>query len=143
MTAQKEIIKLENALKDSLNEIDLQYTRKIQGDMHRCAAKCCDNSRDSIEKVYNCVQLCSTDFEKVQHFLQAEYNQFQGRLESCILQCRDDAADSLSSNPSASEIAKYKQNYEACIISCANKHIDMLPQFLKRVKEVLKKKSYL
>lgn len=143
INAQKHIIKLENALTDSLNEIDVQFTRKIQGDMHRCAAKCCDRTTDSIENVFNCIKQCSTEFEKVQRYLQAEYNQFQSRLQRCVLQCSDDAVDSLGSNPSTSEMAKYNQHYETCIITCANKHTSLVPNFLKRVKDVLNKKSYL
>ncbi|KAG8274778.1 hypothetical protein J6590_035984 [Homalodisca vitripennis] len=141
--AQEQIIKIENALTKSLNEIDKLYTRKIQGDMHRCAAQCCDRTSDSIENVYNCIKVCSSDFDKVQRYLQAEYNQFQNRLQRCVLQCSDEIVDKMGLSPSTSDMARYNRQYETCVIACANKHIDLIPGFMRRMEEVLKKKSYL
>lgn len=142
--AEESILKVQVALTNTLNEVDQMYTRKLQRDMHICAARCCEQTNDSMEQVYKCVKNCSINYEKSQIYLQNEFDHFQGRVQRCVLQCADDAGDKLGVSPhsSSSELAKFKKIYNDCVISCANKYVIMVPEFMMRLKESLQKKAY-
>ena len=48
-----------------------------QGDMHRCAARCCDDPSSSIDKVHGCIEQCSIPLQKAQHFVQTQMSDIQ------------------------------------------------------------------
>lgn len=57
---------------------------------------------------------------------------FQGRLTRCGEQCADDVRDN---NKSA---ANMQQEYQKCVQGCVDKHIDMVPSVVGRIKKNFK-----
>lgn len=53
--------------------------------MHLCAAKCCDDRQSSIDTVQGCVERCSGSVTKAQRFVHTEVEEFQGRLQRCVM----------------------------------------------------------
>lgn len=53
--------------------------------MHLCAAKCCENTTGSIDVVQGCVQKCSVPVTKAERYIHKELNEFQGRLQRCVM----------------------------------------------------------
>jgi hypothetical protein len=45
--------------------------------MHQCAAKCCENSKASLEETHGCVEMCSRDVHLAQNYVQKEVGGFQ------------------------------------------------------------------
>ena len=47
--------------------------------MYQCSAKCCENSKATLEDVQSCIDTCSKDVNKAQAYLQNEIEMFQVR----------------------------------------------------------------
>ncbi|KAL1130698.1 hypothetical protein AAG570_011939 [Ranatra chinensis] len=107
--------------------------------MHRCAARCCDNSIDSMENVHNCVQNCSASLNEAQEYVQTELSSVQNRLQRCVLDCSDSIKDKMGPSPSESEVKRYNADFENCAVKCVDRHVELLPTMLARMKEVLGK----
>lgn len=56
-----------------------------KGDMHRCAARCCDDQTSGIDSVQGCVERCSNPVNRAQQFVHTELEGFQGRLQRCVM----------------------------------------------------------
>lgn len=56
-----------------------------QGDMHLCAAKCCDDKNASMDNVQGCIERCSAPVNRAQQYLQKELGEYQGRLQRCVM----------------------------------------------------------
>ncbi|XP_011861936.1 PREDICTED: protein FAM136A-like isoform X2 [Vollenhovia emeryi] len=69
--------RVEDHMTTMVEEIDKTYLRKMQRDMHKCAAQCCENETYSIQKVHNCVENCSSSLNKAQHYVQGEFERVQ------------------------------------------------------------------
>jgi hypothetical protein len=52
-------------------------TLVLQGDMHRCSAKCCDVKTSGLDDVQRCVENCSIPLTQAQNFMQQEVENFQ------------------------------------------------------------------
>lgn len=107
--------------------------------MHLCAAKCCDDRAASIDTVQGCVERCSGNVSKAQRYVHTEVEEFQGRLQRCVMQCNDDVKVQMPAQPSEEEIARYTGQFERCAIKCVDKQIGLVPQMLKSMKQVLSK----
>lgn len=107
--------------------------------MHYCAAKCCENSNYSIDRVQQCVEQCSTPLSKAQRYVHKELDTYQNRLQRCVMDCNDDVKDKMGPNPSESDINKYTDQFEKCAVKCVDKHVNLIPQMLKSIKQVLSK----
>lgn len=53
--------------------------------MHLCAAKCCDDKDGSIDYVQGCIERCSAPVTKSQRYVTNELEDFQGRLQRCVM----------------------------------------------------------
>jgi hypothetical protein len=53
-----------------------------KGDMHRCAAICCDKTDTSLESTQDCVQKCSKQLNSAQTYVEQEVTGFQVRHHS-------------------------------------------------------------
>ncbi|XP_025270769.1 protein FAM136A-like isoform X2 [Camponotus floridanus] len=69
--------RVEDNMTKIVEEIDKTYLRKMQRDMHKCAAQCCENETYSIQKVHNCVENCSSSLNKAQQYVQGEFERVQ------------------------------------------------------------------
>ena len=61
----------------------------------------------------------------------------QNRLQRCAMDCQDKARDQVSSTSSEAEISAYRGQMEKCVIKCADDHMGLIPNMLKRMQEVL------
>lgn len=96
--------RIEQEMSKMINELDLEYLRKMQATMHRCAAKCCDNREISLESVQKCVENCSSPLNYAQNYVQRELEQLQNKLQRCVMDCNDDIRVKMGPNPTESEV---------------------------------------
>ncbi|XP_043258440.1 protein FAM136A-like [Colletes gigas] len=134
--------RVEDRINEMMEEIDKSYLRKMQSDMHRCAATCCDNETYSIQKVHNCVRNCSSSLNKAQEYIQGEVVRTQNRLERCVMDCNDKIKDKMGPNPRQSEIDKYNDDFQKCATICVDNYCDSLPSLVQTMKHVLSNKNY-
>ncbi|XP_064484868.1 protein FAM136A-like isoform X2 [Ornithodoros turicata] len=109
----------------------------MKGDMHRCAAKCCDDAHSSLEDVHRCIETCSEQLNKAQNKIQGDLGHFQDRLQRCVMQCQDSIRDKVGPNTTDAQTHEYKNEFDGCVVKCADSHIDLLPHMLKRMKHAI------
>ncbi|GAB0100226.1 uncharacterized protein DMENIID0001_162310 [Sergentomyia squamirostris] len=131
--------RVEQEITKLVDDVDRSFLRKMQVEMHLCAAKCCENTSASIDVVQACVQKCSVPVTKAERYLHKELNEFQGRLQRCVMQCNDDIKAHMPPDPTDDQIAKYTAQFERCAVQCVNKNMDLIPNLLKTMKSVLAK----
>ncbi|XP_028155647.1 protein FAM136A [Diabrotica virgifera virgifera] len=131
--------RIEQEMTKLINELDLQYLRKMQADMHRCAATCCDNRDGSLEQVQKCVERCSTKIHWAQSYVQTEMDHLQNKLQRCVLDCNDDIKLKMGPNPTDSEVQKFTAQFETCATKCVDSQVEYIPSLLKRMKANISK----
>ncbi|KAH8253512.1 hypothetical protein KR032_005781 [Drosophila birchii] len=131
--------RLESAISEMIEDMYRTHLRRMQSTMHRCAAKCCDDERGTLETVQNCIEKCAVPLMDAQDYLQHELGQFQSRLQNCVRDCNSDARSSLPSNPSNRDMARSQHIFEGCTGNCVDKHIDLLPALLQSIKQTLER----
>ncbi|XP_014489342.1 PREDICTED: protein FAM136A-like [Dinoponera quadriceps] len=141
MEAQKK--RVEDNVTRLVEEIDKSVLRKMQRDMHRCAASCCENETYTAQKVQNCVENCTTTLHKAQQYVQGEFDRVQNRLQRCIMECNDDIRDKMGPNPTQTEIDRYSEQFERCGTKCVDSYCDLLPSLENTMKRVLSKNEFL
>ncbi|GAB1869453.1 Protein FAM136A [Camponotus japonicus] len=134
--------RVEDNMTKIVEEIDKTYLRKMQRDMHKCAAQCCENETYSIQKVHNCVENCSSSLNKAQQYVQGEFERVQNRLQRCIMECNDNIKDKVGPNPTQIEMDKYSEEFEKCAITCVDAYCKLLPSLEKTMKKVLSKNEF-
>jgi len=114
----------------------------MQGDMHRCASRCCDDSSSSIDKVHGCIEQCSVPLQKAQHYVQTQMSDIQERLQRCVMQCQDKIKDKVGPDTTEGEVQAYKAQFEECAIKCVDDSINTLPDHTQRIKDRLYKRAF-
>ncbi|GFR04544.1 protein FAM136A [Trichonephila clavipes] len=133
--------RVKEGINSLLEELDRSCMRKMQGDMHRCAAKCCDNPSLSMEESHTCIESCSKTITEAQAYLQNELTNYQDRLQRCVMQCQDNIRDKVTPSTTEAQVSSFKKDFESCVVKCADAHIDLIPSMTKRMKEVLLSKA--
>ncbi|KAL1461019.1 hypothetical protein WDU94_012952 [Cyamophila willieti] len=133
--------KINDAVMKIMVDIDKQFLRKMQADMHRCSVKCCENKDATMEGVQQCLEVCSSPFMRAQKYLQMEFEQYQTRLQRCVLECNDEIKDKMGPNPKQSDMDGYTRQFESCAEKCVDKHISLLPTLFKKIKQYLSDNS--
>ncbi|KAJ8912840.1 hypothetical protein NQ315_007971 [Exocentrus adspersus] len=131
--------RIEQEMTKMINDLDVGFLRKMQADMHRCAANCCENKEASLERVQRCVEKCSVKINWAQSYVQTELEQLQNKLQRCIMDCNDDVRVKLGPNPSEADVEKFTTVFENCAKGCVDKQIDYMPLLLKKIKAELVK----
>ncbi|XP_075166988.1 protein FAM136A-like [Haematobia irritans] len=133
--------RLDKAIEDLINEVYRTHLRKMQSDMHVCAAHCCDDyrSQPSMDNVQVCIEECSGPLLRAQDYMQHELGQFQGRLLNCLVSCNDDVRGAIPNSTQITDIPKYSKQFENCVGQCVDKHIDLIPNMMRVMKAVLAK----
>ncbi|XP_052860654.1 protein FAM136A isoform X2 [Anopheles cruzii] len=121
---QKQRIEME--ITRQLDDLDRTVLRKMQADMHDCAAKCCKDMNSSMDTVQQCVERCSVPAQRAQQHVESEINSFNSRLQRCVMDC---------------DIAKYTAEFERCAIKCVDKHVGILPNMFESMRKVLQRRS--
>ncbi|XP_055627700.1 protein FAM136A [Toxorhynchites rutilus septentrionalis] len=137
---QKQRIELE--LSRRVDEIDRTILRKMQAEMHECAAKCCRDTGASMDSVHRCVENCSVPVQRAQQHVETELGNFNNRLQRCVMDCNDSIKDKMGPNPTDDDISKYTGMFERCAIKCVDKHVDLLPGLFKSMHQVLGNKRF-
>ncbi|KXJ83409.1 protein FAM136A [Aedes albopictus] len=132
---QKQRIELE--LSRRVDELDRTILRKMQGEMHECAARCCRDTNASMDSVQRCIEACSTPVQRAQQHVEQELGNFNNRLQRCVMDCNDSIKDKMGPKPSDEDISKYTSMFERCAIKCVDKHVDILPGLFKSMHQVL------
>lgn len=125
-----------------VEQLDRSYLRKMQGEMHQCAAKCCENDSHSMQKVHSCVENCGTPLNRAQEYVQSELSRLQNRLQRCVMDCNDDAQDKLGSNPSESNMNRYGKEFDNCATKCVDSFCESIPMIEKSIKKVLTSRKF-
>ncbi|KAG5876737.1 hypothetical protein JTB14_028611 [Gonioctena quinquepunctata] len=131
--------RIEQEMTKMINDLDMQYLRKMQADMHRCAATCCDNRESSLERVQKCVENCSVKITWAQSYVQRELEQLQNKLQRCVMDCNDDVRVKMGPNPSESEVDTFTAIFEKCATKCVDKQLEFMPSLFRRMKADLSK----
>ncbi|XP_002735058.1 protein FAM136A-like [Saccoglossus kowalevskii] len=103
--------------------------------MYKCSARCCDNKGYSMEEAQRCIEQCSQPVQQAQVYVQNELRDFQDRLQRGAMQCQDELKDMVAKGITDEIIMR--NNMEKCLNKCADKHIDLLPSMMKRMKQTL------
>jgi len=127
--------RVQNAMKDFINQVDRTKLRNLEREMHLCAANCCTDQVSNIDEVHRCVERCQAPTQRAQQYVQSELQHFQDSLSRCVLSCQDEVKDKVGPNTPEAEITKYRKNFETCAISCCDKNIEKLPSLLIKIKE--------
>ncbi len=87
--AEEAQAKVQTSVKNFVNEVDRNHLRKMEKEMHECAARCCSNNVASMNEVQACVEKCSEGPRRAQQMVQAELQRFQQALDRCVAGCQD------------------------------------------------------
>ncbi|KAG5669064.1 hypothetical protein PVAND_016964 [Polypedilum vanderplanki] len=131
--------RVEQEITSLVDNLDKSYMRKMQGQMHECAAKCCQDTESSMDVIQQCVERCSKPVNKAQRYVQSELERLQNRLQRCVMDCNDSVKDKIPPNPNEEQIAKFTAEFERCAIKCVDNSMDTLPGLFKAMKNVLSK----
>ncbi|CAG0878959.1 unnamed protein product [Darwinula stevensoni] len=85
--------RVQDAVTKMINDLDKSILRKMQGNMHICAAKCCTNTEANLEEVHACIEQCARPLTGAQNYVQSEMQHFQDRLQRCVITCQDGIKD--------------------------------------------------
>lgn len=110
--------------------------------MHRCAARCCDNSNATLEQTHQCINSCSDDISKANNFIQTQLGNFQRRLERCTLDCQDSIRDKVLPNAKPKDMDKFKGQFEGCVLKCVDNNVHKLPGLADKLKTALASRNY-
>ncbi|KAH8408987.1 hypothetical protein KR009_004916 [Drosophila setifemur] len=116
--------RIDNAMVSALEDLDRDYLRKLQIEMHACAKKCCADADANADAVQRCVDRCQIPLTRARCFVQQELTEFENRLESCMQQCRLRGSDC---------------HLERCSIDCIDGHVALLPQIVRNMRATLEK----
>ncbi|RZF44929.1 hypothetical protein LSTR_LSTR013119 [Laodelphax striatellus] len=130
--------RLENEFHRLLDDLDKSHLRKLQYDMHMCAAQCCQTKDGTMEQVHQCMKNCNIPVDNAQTVVQNEVSSIQTRLERCIMQCNDDVRDDMSPNPTSAEMTKYNQKFESCASKCFDNVLLNIPKLANKITQKLK-----
>ncbi|XP_063985761.1 protein FAM136A-like [Diachasmimorpha longicaudata] len=129
--------RVEDQMTKIVEEIDKSYLRKIQGNMHRCAASCCDNKTASIQKIHHCIENCNGNLTHAQQYVNSEFERVQHRLQRCVMDCNDYIKDKMGHNSTQDEVNRLTDDFEKCATKCVDTYCDLLPSLEKTMKKVL------
>jgi len=125
-----------------MNDLDKSCMRNIQGEMHKCAAKCCDRTDLSMEGNHECISRCSQPLQSAQAYVEREVNAFQDRIERCVLSCQDSIKDKIGANTTDDQMKGFTAQFESCVVKCVDTHIGLMPNMLSKMRQSIQKSSY-
>jgi len=162
MAEQQAQAKVSNAMQSFADDLDRNFFRELTRKMHLCAAQCCEDKAASSQQVSLCQRNCAVKTEAAHQYTQREMEEFQGRMQRCIMVCEDqikgrvtaDLSEKQEPAPmSASYFGKllrdsafgedgidvYRKEHEVCSMNCIDTHLEQLPALKGKILETLKK----
>eukprot|EP00099_Drosophila_melanogaster_P006735 NP_001259368.1 uncharacterized protein Dmel_CG12661, isoform B [Drosophila melanogaster] len=116
--------RVDNAILTAMEDLDRDYLRKLQIEMHRCATACCADADANAEAVERCIDRCQIRLTRSRCFVQQGISDFENRLEKCIQQCRLNGSD---------------YSLERCTSNCVDSHVGLLPEMFRAMRDTLEK----
>lgn len=132
---KQRMAEIDTAANDMQRELEKTHVRSLQRKSFLCGAKCCEDSISTAEDVQRCIQSCQRPLMELQSNVKQELERFQNRIQRCVMTCQDAAQDSLS----AVGEERAKQNFDSCLLKCADEHLAVLPSIKQRLLESLSK----
>jgi hypothetical protein len=123
-------------------QIDVERIRPFSRAMYLKMAECYNSKSASSNDIQRCLGDASAPAQVAQNVVQNELNQFQKRLERCMMDCRDEVNDRYPTIDAKNQAAAQGM-YDKGAIKCADKHIAMMKSLKtsieQKLDEVLKK----
>lgn len=99
--------------------------------MHSCAIKCCDDTGLSMQGVQNCIENCGGRLQHANNYLQKELNNFQQRVQRCVMDCNDEVKDKMGTNTNEVCIIKRALNCATLIhLNSSGEKIEKIFKFM-------------
>jgi hypothetical protein len=131
--------RVQEAIEAVMGGTERTKMRPLQRDVFMCMARCCSDTESSQSRVQECMQRCGMPMKKAEQVVTEELKKFQGRLQRCAMNCQDKLRDKIPINAtlSASQEAALKSEGMACVNSCVDDHLKVLPTVNQRVRDVI------
>ncbi|CAF0888015.1 unnamed protein product [Brachionus calyciflorus] len=128
-------------IQEEIGQFDREYLRKIQGDMFRCSATCCDNTSTSQNDLQRCLETCAQPAMKADRFMQEQMQDMQDRFQRCAMSC----ADKIKDKSTFGEVNQQanRAEMEKCVTVCGDEMIKMLPNYTNKMRDWFRKGYYL
>jgi len=137
--AQKAEAKVQSAITALVDDVDKSFLRNKQYEMHTCASKCCLDKTLSVQQVNECISDCSVPLKTGQTIFQRELEDFQSRLQRCVMVCQDDIKDRVATDTTEAQVNIFKADFEVCAMKCVDQHISNLPNIRRRIQDSFNK----
>lgn len=131
---QQKIAKLQNNVEEIMDKIDKTKIQPLQKASLLKMAACVDlTSRPQIDQ---CMQKNQVSMATAQNIINQETQQFQQRLERCMMDCQDSVRDKNFKSEDSMNNAYY-----ACATTCVDKTIGMLKTLQGRIEKEIDAKT--
>lgn len=114
---------IQGMFKNIYEAVDLKYVRVFKRQMFKCGHDCLDD-KNSIRQVDKCVDDCGRGLHKAMSFIQQEVNNFQGKIDRCLMDCQDEVR-------SEKDEQKAMRLFEGCAEKCVKKFVPQVPDVVK------------
>eukprot|EP00191_Tetraselmis_sp_GSL018_P015753 CAMPEP_0177589270 /NCGR_PEP_ID=MMETSP0419_2-20121207/6706_1 /TAXON_ID=582737 /ORGANISM="Tetraselmis sp., Strain GSL018" /LENGTH=139 /DNA_ID=CAMNT_0019079597 /DNA_START=140 /DNA_END=559 /DNA_ORIENTATION=+ len=129
---------VQKGLEDLVNDLERNTIRPAQKKNFLCSAKCCDTASNSRNDLQKCLQRCAEPVSQMEQVITWHMNQFQERLQRCVVRCQDEAQDSLPSGPSEKQIEGAQAKMDTCVKDCAKQYAAQIPKLKQDILASLK-----
>lgn len=116
--------RLEDNIDSMVNDIDKKYLRPIQRDTYLNMSKCFDSNDDN-KNIEKCIERNNYTSKMANNILSSHLNDFQSKLQRCVLTCEDNVSDSYINSIFSNE----SENRQRCIKQCADKHYKKINEY--------------
>mmetsp|Transcript_29532 Transcript_29532/g.48732 ORF Transcript_29532/g.48732 Transcript_29532/m.48732 type:complete len:153 (-) Transcript_29532:28-486(-) len=127
----------------ALEEIEKKWLRKVARSSYTCVVACFDKagSTGPSEVLDQCSQNCQVKYQNANQIVQNETSQLQNRLNRSMMDCQDQARDTLKpgmeNDPAA--MTKIEEHMLKCMSKTVDSHIKLLKPMKARLVGELKK----
>lgn len=127
----------EQKLESAYNELSRTHLQPLMKKTYQCSANCCDITKGTYEDVHRCVSNCGTPLNQAQTYLKNEFQDFQDRVQRCLMVCNDSTKAKMEKDKVVSFSDKYRHEYEGCAVKCLENHGDQLPSVMQKIRTTL------
>ncbi|XP_012316283.3 protein FAM136A [Aotus nancymaae] len=132
--AELQQLQVQEAVDSMMKSLEKENIRKMQGLTFWCSDSCCEDSKASMQQVYQCIEHCHAPLTQAQALATSELEKFQDRLAWCTMHCNDKAKDLIDVG---SKELQVKQQLDSCVTKCVDDHMHLNPTMTKKMKEAL------
>jgi len=140
MAEQQAQAKVSNAMQSFAEDLDKSFFRELTRKMHLCAAQCCEDMSASSQSVAVCQRNCAVKTEAAHQYTSQEMEDFQNRMQRCVMVCEDQIRGRVTADLSEKQIDVYRKEHEVCSLNCIDTHLAQLPALKNKIIDTLKTK---